>query len=146
VLTSLIVLVAFFVPGETIESGKWNVENVVSIRDSCNISKYRNPKKIAPTNFIITNTSLSSFSIGETKCSIIDFGFTCKEIYLSFPALLNTAKMSAKVIIRGELKSRSFMKLDFDITIATCNGAGCFFIKRALDFPCLINLKAEGRI
>ena len=48
--------------------------------------------------------------------------------------------------MRGTIVSEEEMDLDFDVTIKSCQGAGCVLIEMALNFPCPVVLSADGDI
>ncbi len=145
-LSSLFVLIACFSPSETIKNGEWSIENIKTTADSCNVGRYHNLRKMAPSKFDVLKSSSTYFFANEVECTINQHSFVCKPIYLTSPALHGAAKIKVKTVMDGKIKSNSFMKLKFGITLESCRGFGCFFIKKVLDFPCLANLEAEGKI
>jgi len=145
-LSSFFVIIACLSPNETIKSGEWSIGNAKTSIDSCNINKYRNLKRMIPANFKIAKTTPNSFYAKDKLCIINNYAFTCEPLFTISPALRGAAKMRVKTIMNGRIKSSSFMKLNFGITIESCQGFGCFFINKVLDFPCLANVEAEGKI
>ena len=145
-LSSLFVLVVCFSPSETIKNGEWSIENIKTTTDSCNVSRYHDLRKMTPSNFDVLKSNSTYFFANEVVCTINQHDFVCEPVYVTSSALRGAAKIKVKTVMGGKIKSNSFMKLNFGITLESCRGFGCFFINKVLDFPCLASLEAEGKI
>ena len=129
------------------ETGTWHVSNSNAVSDSCGVAEYQDVKEMVPSKFKIEESSRGSFNTDSTECAVNQAGiFICNPTRANESALGGTATLKIKTTMGGELLSEYSMNLNFDVIIESCEGAGCFMIEMALNFPCPITLNATGEI
>ena len=128
--------------------GQWNVTNPISLSDTCSVGDYQDVNEMVPTSFRIEESETDLFQTDDVLCVIEPEGnkFVCESIKTEEEALSGTAKLQIKTTMKGVLLSETMMDLEFDVVVESCEGAGCFLINMALDFPCPVTLKAKGSI
>ena len=125
--------------------GTWLVSSPELISDECSVAQYQDIADMVPTDFIITQSDEGQFDTVDTDCVIgPDNGFFCEEIHIQDTALGGTARLKIATTMAGNFVSNSEMELSFDVVMQSCEGSGCFMIEMALDFPCLVLLRANA--
>ena len=76
-------------------------------------------------------------------CTRNNMDFSCASLYLEEDTGIG-ATLSITNEIGGFVIDEETMILDFDVTIDSCEGLGCYLIEVALTWPCLIELQTEG--
>ena len=129
------------------ELGEWKVNNPAMLSDSCSVGDYQDVKEMVPKRFLVEETAPETFQTDDTNCTVDSSGtFVCDPIRSSENALSGTATLKIRTTMKGKLESPTLMQLGFDVVIEECEGAGCFLINMALDFPCPVTLSAEGSL
>ena len=127
--------------------GQWSVSSPRSVSDDCGVNAYQDVTEMVPSKFTVKDGTLSRFNTDDTSCEIGNGGiFVCDETHIEDTALGGSATLKIKSVMRGTIVSEEEMDLDFDVTIKSCQGAGCVLIEMALNFPCPVVLSAVGDI
>ena len=131
-----------------LNEGDWRLGSPTLISDACGVAEFQDVSGFVPTSIGVTDSQPDSFVMlpDGLSCERNPTELRCDTFYFDeeTSAVGLSATLSIKNEITGEIQSASEMSLNFDVTIQSCDGPGCWFIEAALSFPCLLQQRSQA--
>ena len=131
-----------------LNEGDWNLGSPTLISDACGVAEFQDVSGFVPSSVGVTDSQPESFVMlpDGLNCERNATELRCDTFYFDeeTSAVGLAATLAIKNEITGEIESASEMSLDFDVTIQSCDGPGCWFIEAALSFPCLLQQRSQA--
>ena len=156
-----------------LQEGTWEMATPDIVLDDCDLSRYQNVADFIPNTLQIVNATETGFAlVNYGYCNVTTTttttdaaatsgrAFNCTEIDFEQNAiagadLMITSAFSGAILIGDDDTSvlstpaaaaaaASDMDIVMDVILNKCNGPSCFFLERALDFPCWLKLRTDA--
>ena len=125
-----------------LNEGDWSLGSPTLLSDACGVAEFQNVSDFVPSSIGVADSQADSFVMlpDGLSCERNETELRCDTFYFDeeTTAVGLAATLAIKNEITGTIQSESQMTLNFDVTIQSCDGPGCFFIEVALTFPCLL--------
>ena len=132
-------------PPVLLSQGSWSLSSPQILSDVCSLNSYQDVTESVPTTIVVTQSSEAGFTVdSETQCTRSDLVFTCSSQETTESALAGTAEMIITSVMSGVIINEDEMDTIFDVTIESCEGAGCIAIEAALTLPCPVTLESRA--
>ena len=128
-----------------LQEGDWNVASPTLVSDSCELSNFQDVSEFVPAIIEVFNSSEASFNIDDTiVCEIDTSSFQCAAQIFTESVLLDSATMTIRNVMSGNIVNAELMDVTFDVTVESCDGIGCWAVESVLNFPCPVELTTSA--
>ena len=132
-------------PAIILQEGDWNAATPTIVSDSCELNNFQDVSEFVPEIIEVFNSSETSFNIDDTiVCTIDELSFQCDPQMFTESVLFDSATMTIRNVMSGDIVNGALMDLYFDVTVESCDGVGCWAVESVLDFPCPVELTTSA--
>lgn len=129
-----------------LSEGNWDLSPATLISDACEVGNFQDVTGFVPPSIGVGSSTEDGYLMlpDNLNCTRNDMDFTCSSFSFEEDTGFLYAFLTILTEIEGTIIDEETMILDFDVTIESCEGTGCYFMEFELTWPCLIELQTEG--